>query len=302
MSVRIREDSVEANGISFATLEAGEGPLVLLLHGFPDNAWTWEHQLSSLAQEGYRAVAPFLRGYAPTEVPSEPFDTADMASDVRALVEALGERSARVVGHDWGALALMSAAALYPECIVRGVSVGAGHPRTLPNIFSSPEQLHYAFHVWLLQVEGYAEAALRANDFALVDYLWGHWSSQAPDPDHVARVKQTMSEPGVVEAVLGYYSGLVRIRREKPRFFQDAWTRNITVPMLVVYGEDDTARALSENERPFYDGEYRREIVPRAGHFVHREQPEQVTRLLLEHLSGPTGAVASTASRLAASS
>jgi pimeloyl-ACP methyl ester carboxylesterase len=284
MSVQIHEGKVQANGISFATLEAGEGPLVLLLHGFPDNAWTWEHQLTALAQEGYRAVAPFLRGYAPSEVPAEVFDTEDNTSDIPALIAALGESSAHIVGHDWGALALMHAAALYPDVVTRAVSIGVGHPRTVVNIFSSPKQLHFAFHVWLLQMEVFAEATFRANDFALVDYLWQLWSSQAPDPDHLTRVKKTLSEPGVVPGLLGYYRGLVRIPSAKPDFYEKA-TRNISVPMLVIYGEDDPARALSENERPYFEGQYRREIVPRAGHFVHREQPQQLNRLLLEQLS-----------------
>jgi pimeloyl-ACP methyl ester carboxylesterase len=283
MSVQIHEGKVQANGIAFATLEAGEGPLVLLLHGFPDNAWTWEHQLTALAQAGYRAVAPFLRGYPPTEVPAVAFDTEDNTSDVPALIAALGEPSAHVVGHDWGGLALMHAAALNPDVVTRAVSIGVGHPRTVINIFTSPEQLHYAFHVWFLQMDVFAAATLRANDFALVDYLWQLWSSQAPDRAHLARVKRTLGEPGVVEGLLGYYRGLVRIPSAKPHFYERA-TQNINVPMLVVYGEEDPARALSEDERPFFDGEYRREIVPHAGHFVHREQPEHLNRLLLEQL------------------
>jgi pimeloyl-ACP methyl ester carboxylesterase len=284
MSAQIREGSVRANGISFATLEAGDGPLVLLLHGFPDNAWTWEYQLPVLAREGYRAVAPFLRGYAPSEVPSGGLDPEDITSDLAALVGALGESSARVVGHDWGGLATLSAAALHPRLIDRAVSIAAGHPRTLANIFSAPEQLHYAFHVWVFQLDGFAELALRANNLALVDYLWRHWSSQAPDPAHLARVRKTLSEPGVVEALISYYRHLVLLRKEKPHFFEES-RKNITVPTLIVYGEDDPARAVSESERPFFDGQYRREIVPGAGHFVHREQPAQLTRLLLEHLA-----------------
>ncbi len=94
-----------------------------------------------------------------------------MTSDVPALVGALGERSARVVGHDWGGLAVMNAVAIYPEAITCGVSIGLVLLRTAINIFSSPEQVHYAFHVWFLQMEVFAEAALCANDFALIDYL-----------------------------------------------------------------------------------------------------------------------------------
>lgn len=284
MAAEIRTGTVSANGIEFGFLEAGAGPLVLLLHGFPDNAWTWEHQLRVLAGAGYRAVAPYLRGYAPSDVPDEGFDTEDVTRDVDALVHALDEESAHIVGHDWGGLATMNAAAVYPEVFVRGISIGVGHPRTAIEIFKSPEQLHYAFHVWLFQLEGFAEFALRENDFALVDYLWGHWSAVDPDPEHIARVKKTFTEPGVVEAALSYYRGLVKVPSAKPDFFEQV-TQSITVPMLVVYGDDDPARALSEGEHAYFDGQYGREIVPGAGHFVHRERPDDFNRLMLEWLS-----------------
>jgi pimeloyl-ACP methyl ester carboxylesterase len=279
----VTERTVSANGIEVATLEAGKGPLALLIHGFPDNAWTWEHQLSALAEAGYRAVAPYLRGYAPTQVPLEPFDAEDVTHDIASLVRALGEDKAFIVGHDWGALATMNVAAVYPEVVRRAVSIGAGHPRTAVDIFKNPSQLHYAFHVWLFQLEGFAEFALRNDDFALVDYLWAHWSSQPPDPEHIARVKKTLNEPGVVEAALAYYRGLVRIPRDKPKFFEQI-TRAIAVPMLVVYGSDDPARVVSEGEAGLYEGEYRREYIEGAGHFVHRERPEKLTRLVLEWL------------------
>jgi pimeloyl-ACP methyl ester carboxylesterase len=281
---RILQGETDANGMRFAFLEAGTGPLVLLLHGFPDNAWTWDYQLSALADAGYRAVAPYLRGYPPSEVPSDPFDVEDIAQDAHALIGALGADSAYVVGHDWGALATMNLAAVHPGSVRRAVSIGAGHPRTLVEIFQSPEQLHYAFHVWLFQLEAFAGVALRHNDFALVDYLWKHWSSQPPDPAHVAQVKKALAEPGVVDALLSYYRGLVRIPSNKPQFFAQI-SQNIQTPMLVVYGGDDPARAISENERQYFAGEYRREVVPGAGHFVHRERPEDLTHLVLEWLA-----------------
>ncbi|HYI45015.1 MAG TPA: alpha/beta hydrolase [Actinomycetota bacterium] len=281
MAPELREGTVEANGIEFAFLEAGTGPLALHLHGFPDNAWTWERQLSALADAGYRAVAPYLRGYAPTDVPAEGFDLEDVTHDVEALIHALGEDSAFVVGHDWGAFASMNVSAVHPGSVIRAISVGVGHPRTAVDIFKSPEQLHYAFHVWLFQLEGFAEFALRENDFALVDYLWSHWSSVDPDPEHLARVKKTFTEPGVVEAALSYYRGLVRIPSSKPDFYAQV-TQNMTTPMLVIYGGDDPARALSENEGSFFDGPYRRELISGAGHFPHREAPEEFNRVMLE--------------------
>jgi pimeloyl-ACP methyl ester carboxylesterase len=282
MASAFHEGTIEANGITHAYLEAGEGPLVLLLHGFPDNAWTWEHQLYALAHAGYRAVAPFLRGYPPTDVPTESFDTEVVTEDLRALIEAFGDEAV-VVGHDWGALATLSLAAIYPDSVKKIMSIGVGHPKTAVEIFKSPRQLHYSFHIWLFQLEGFAEFALRENDFALVEYLWRHWSSEPPDEEHIERVKKTLTEPGAVEAALAYYRGLVRIPSENPGFFERA-TQPISVPSLVVYGQDDPAQAISAGEAPFFTGPYRRELILGAGHFVHRERPEKFTALLLEWL------------------
>ncbi|MDQ3958113.1 MAG: alpha/beta hydrolase, partial [Actinomycetota bacterium] len=236
-----RETTVTANGVRFGALEAGDGPLVLLLHGFPDNAWTWEHQIAALARAGYRTVAPFLRGHPPTEAPAEPFDTETLTLDAHALIEALGEERAYVVGHDWGALATMNLAGLHPESLIGGVAIGAGHPATAIEIFDLPEQLQSAFHVWLFQLEGFGELAARSNDLALVDYLWEKWSAQPVDWHHVNRVKNTLAGPGVIEALLSYYRGLVRIPSDKPEFFECVIAPT-TVPTLVVYGSEDPGR------------------------------------------------------------
>ena len=295
MTTAINESHVEANGIRFRYLEAGSGPLVLLLHGFPDNAWTWDSQLPALAQAGFRAVAPFLRGYPPTEVPTEPFDTEDVTNDVKALIDVLAGEASFVVGHDWGALATLNAAAIHPDYVKRAVSIGAGHPATAIEIFKLPEVLHYAFHIWLFQLEGFAEFALRHDDFALVDYLWQHWSSQPVDKGHVKEVKSALNEPGAIEAALSYYRGLVRIPKEKPDFFERA-TKAISVPTLVVYGADDPPQAISEQERSHFEGPYRRQLIPGAAHFVHREQPDELNRLLLDWLRSDAVSVSETAS------
>src|SRR5580765_1168097 len=101
----LRQGRVRANGLTFATLEAGDGPLVLCLHGFPDHARSFRHQLPALAAAGFRAVAPFMRGYAPTEVPPDgPYQSAALAQDAVALIDALGYQRAAIFGHDWGAV------------------------------------------------------------------------------------------------------------------------------------------------------------------------------------------------------
>ena len=124
--------TIRANGVNFACLEAGRGPLVLLLHGFPDTAHTWDPTRAALAEAGFRAVSPFLRGYAPTPIPSDgDYRVNTLAADAAKLIEALGEDKAIVVGHDWGASAAYGVANLFPERVRLLVTLAIPHPASL---------------------------------------------------------------------------------------------------------------------------------------------------------------------------
>src|SRR5438445_4208078 len=123
---------VTANGLKFAYLEQGSGPLVLLVHGFPDTAHTWDRTMAELAKAGFRAVAPFTRGYHPTAIPADgKYDVETLGRDLLALIEALGAQQAIVVGHDWGAAASYAAASLGPERVALLVTLAIPHPRSL---------------------------------------------------------------------------------------------------------------------------------------------------------------------------
>jgi pimeloyl-ACP methyl ester carboxylesterase len=281
----VREGSVEANGLRFAYLEAGAGPLVLLLHGFPDNARTWDAQLPALAGAGYRAVAPYLRGYAPTEVPREGYGIPRHGEDAAALIRALADGPVRVVGHDWGAGATFAVMHEEPHLVERATIVAASHPATLLSTFQSPSLVHHLFHVWFFQLERFAPDALRANDFALVDYLWRHWSKTHDHSAHVARVKkESLSEPGAIELMVEYYRRLVNAPVESPDFVARAF-EPVDVPVQTIFGADDPALALAEREDALFTAGYRRDVVAYAGHFVHRDQPQTFNELLLEWLA-----------------
>ncbi|MGH8026661.1 MAG: alpha/beta fold hydrolase, partial [Pseudoxanthomonas sp.] len=175
----MQRGDIIANGLRFAYLEAGQGPLILLLHGFPDNAHTWERQMPVLAAAGYRVVAPFLRGYPPTEVPRGGyFDLATLATDVKCLVEALNEdQPCHLVGQDWGAAICYAVMAAYPEWIERAMVMAVPHPvevrRTLKK---SPRHALRSFHWSLFQLPWLPEALCRANDYAFIEFLWRLWS------------------------------------------------------------------------------------------------------------------------------
>lgn len=141
---------LRANGLRFAYLEEGEGPLVLFLHGFPDNAWTYRRQLRFFSAAGYRAVSPFLRGYAPSEIPQDgAYDPLTLAHDVEALAAALSpSRPARVVGMDWGATAVFALLAAAPAAVKAAVAMSAPHPLTFLAIRQDPAVIHWMFHIY----------------------------------------------------------------------------------------------------------------------------------------------------------
>jgi pimeloyl-ACP methyl ester carboxylesterase len=285
------QGTVTANGIEFAYIEAGDGPLVLLLHGFPDDARTYEHQMEALAGAGYRAVAPFMRGYPPTQpAPDGRYDSEALAADVAGLVEALGDGPAYVVGNDWGGIATHAASALHPEAVRRAVVINIGHPATFLATLTHPHQVHHIFHFWFFQLGEIATAAVRVNDLAFVDYLWDYWSGPGhEDREHVERVKrETLAPEGALEAALSYYPSLIDLPTARP----DAAARmqgQIGVPTLTIFGDHDPPRELSEGEHVHFSGDHRLELVEGAGHFVHRERPDAVNRLILEWFGSDQG-------------
>jgi pimeloyl-ACP methyl ester carboxylesterase len=280
------EGSVEANGLKFAYLEEGSGPLVLLLHGFPDNAITWQRVIPALAEHKYRAVAPCMRGYAPTTAPQDGrYDPAALADDVAGLIDALNDgEPAFVVGHDWGASATYAAMALHPRKIRRAVTIALGPPGSWVRILERPELLRHAFHFWLFQIPGIAESAVSANNFALIEYLWKLWSPGHQDPEHIKRVKETLAWPNAVEQALGYYRAVLQFPVTHPEIARRMQAEPLTVPTLLVVGGNDRGHEMSEGQERHFAGEYRREVVAGAGHFVQREQAEVLTRLIVDWL------------------
>lgn len=267
---------VEANGLRFAYLEEGSGPLVLLIHGFPDTAHTWSEVRPALAAAGYRAVSPFTRGYAPTEVPRDGrYDSDTLGRDVLALITALGEDKAILVGHDWGASGVYSAASLAPERVRFMATVAIPHPASLrPTLSLAWAGRHFV----TLRLPG-AEGRMRANDFAQVDELVQRWSPAWKIPhDETRPVKKAFSEPGCLDAALGYYRAM---RPQVPPSLR----KKITVPTAAFSGEHDSAlqREHYERARRWFTSDYEVVHMP-GGHFLHREHPtrfiEELKRVL----------------------
>jgi pimeloyl-ACP methyl ester carboxylesterase len=267
---------ITANGIDFAYLEQGQGPLVLFVHGFPDTAHTWDASMRAAAEAGFRAVAPFTRGYHPTAIPADgAYDSDTLGKDVVALIEALGADTAIVVGHDWGASAAYAAAAMAPGRVRLLVTLAIPHPGSMK---PTPALLWKLRHFATLR-RAKAHERVRANDFALLDELWHRWSPAWKNipASETAAVKEAFRTPGSLEAALGYYRA---IRVKLPASLR----QKIAVPAVAFAGEHDmiTPRAY-EKARHWFTASYEVCQVP-GGHFMHREHPGAFTSELVRVL------------------
>jgi pimeloyl-ACP methyl ester carboxylesterase len=269
--------SVRTNDLEFGLLEAGSGPLALCLHGFPDSARTWRHLLPELASAGFHAVAPFMRGYAPTQVPANgAYDLAALAADAVGLHEVLGGGSdAVLIGHDWGAEVAYQAAAIAPGRWRRLVTLAVPPAGLDPVLFADFEQLKRFWYIFLFRDPGGpAPAIVALDDLAFVDKLWRDWSPGFDSAEHLASVKDCLRAPANLAAALGYY-----LAAGDP----GPATGPAPQPTLYLHGADDgciraeLARAAAELLAP----SSRVVIVAGAGHFLQLEQPAEVNDLIV---------------------
>jgi len=267
--------TVDANGLRFAYLEEGSGPLVLLLHGFPDTPHTWDDVRPRLAAKGYRAVSPFMRGYCPTGIPDRDADQETLARDALALIEALGEREAIVIGHDWGAAAAYGAAALRPDRVRKLVVVAIPHPATLkPTLRKLWGVRHFAVY----KLPG-APNRFAKNDFIALRAIYRRWSpTWDPPPSEFAAIRACFSNRDSLHAAFGYYRALSL--RPPIHLLQP-----IAVSTIAFAGLDDPVTEPADYRRAarMFKKDYVVEEV-RGGHFLHREHPEVFAERLLSHL------------------
>jgi pimeloyl-ACP methyl ester carboxylesterase len=289
--VEFRHERVIVNDVELAYLGAGpeDGPLALCLHGFPDSAWTWRHLAPELAGAGFRVVAPFLRGYAPSAVPGDGrYQVGVLALDALALHTALGgDGSAVLIGHDWGALAAYGAASGGPDRWRRVVAAAVPPALSMEALFAY-DQVKRSFYMFVFQWP-MAEMIVGAEDLLFIDRLWADWSPGYEASEDLRHVKDCLREPANLTAALGYYRATLGALPQDPALadLQAATGTPPPQPTLYLHGADDgcMAASLTEGTAGQLAPGSRMEVVPGTGHFLHLERPQVVNRAIVDFLT-----------------
>ena len=254
---------VYTNGIRLHVAEAGDGPLVLLLHGFAEFWWSWRHQLTALADAGYRAVAVDLRGYGDSDKPPRGYDAWTLAGDVAGLVKSLGEDKAHLVGHAWGGLLGWTVGAMHPRLVHSVVSLAGPHPMALRGQIRRTALRHRGRnqaralgHVFRAQLPLLPERWLTRDDAATVTALLCAWSGPqwrgSPEFAEAAdKFRSAMLVAGVAHSALEYYRWALRAQlRGEGRRFAEAMRRRLNAPVLQLRGELDPCILPAAASRP----------------------------------------------------
>lgn len=269
----------------------GSGPTVLCLHGFPDNATSFRHQLPFLAGNGYRAVAVTLRGYEPSSIPADDdYSMQALVSDVLGWVEELGGEPVHIVGHDWGAAITYSAAAFAPDKFLSATAMAVPHPtRFGVEARRHPKQALLSWYMIFFQLRGLSERVASARDYAFIKWLWRKWSpGWAPSAEEMESVIATLRQPGVIEASLGYYRAAIG-GKKPPKSEVPQQHFKLQVPVLAMTGAQDGCIDSEIFEELTYgedfEAELRLERIIDAGHFLHQEKPEECNAIILDWLN-----------------
>jgi len=283
------EGFARVNGVSLHYVHQGEGPLVLLLHGFPEFWFSWRYQLPALAEAGYHAVAPDLRGYNLSEKPDSGYDIETLSEDVAELISSFGQDKAVVVGHDWGGAIAWHTATFRPRRVEKLIVMNCPHPNIFARGVLKPSQLRKSWYMFFFQLPWLPEWLLSRKDYSFVmaTLRGSAMHKDAFDRETLRRYRDAIAAPYALSRALEYYRRMLRdlaVRRNVP------WDATVEVPTLVIWGEQD--RFLGKelnNGLSRWVRDLTVHYIAEAGHWVQQERPLEVNRLMLDFLRASSG-------------
>ena len=274
------------NGIRMHYVTQGEGELIVLLHGFPEFWYSWRHQIPSLARR-FRVVVPDLRGYNDSDKPDSGYDLDTLTEDVRGLLEALGERTAIVVAHDWGGAIAWHWAQQFPDQIRKLVVLNSPHPACFRReLLSNVDQLRRSWYMFLMQMPLLPEWLVQLNLGNVVKQVFQDTAIRkgAFSKADLAVYREALSTPNVLTSAMNYYRQLFHWRQVQNWIANPI--RQIKTPTMLIWGEEDFALSskLTDNMESFFTRKLRMEFIQDCGHWTQQEAPHTVNRLLMDFL------------------
>ncbi len=258
------------------------GPLIVLLHGFPEFWFGWRLQIEPLAAAGFRVVAPDTRGYNLSSKPEdfEAYAVDLLAADIRGLIGELGAESALLVGHDWGGSIAWTTAMNHPEVVDRLAILNAAHPRRLSQGLQQPEPAPEVLVLLLLCAAGTARGSGARSETGISSGTSWKTRTRPTPTQEIERYVEAWSQPGAAAGMIDYYRASVRQSQKEAA----AKLRPISAPTLVIWGERDSylGSDLAEPERDDVPNLDRVERLPDASHWVHHDEAERVNQLLID--------------------
>jgi epoxide hydrolase 4 len=281
VGTELREGYADVGDVSLHYVEAGDGPLIVLLHGFPEFWFGWRLQIAPLAAAGFRVVAPDLRGYNLSSRPDgvEAYTADRLAEDIVGLIRERGAESALLVGHDWGGTVAWTMAMNNPEVVDRLAILNAAHPRRLQQGLHHPTQLRKSWYFFFFAIPGLPEEVVHSRNW----HFFRHFLQDARPPytdEEIERYVEAWSQPGAATGMINYYRASVRQSPKKA----EAELRPISAPTLVIWGEDDQYLGpdLAEPDHDDVPNLDRVERLAGASHWVHHDEAERVNQLLID--------------------
>lgn len=280
-----QHDFIHTNGVRLHYVTQGEGPLMLMLHGFPEFWYSWRHQIPAFAQAGYKVVALDLRGYNESEKPKaqSAYKMPELVADVKGVIEGLGYDRCTLVGHDWGGAIAWFFAYAHPEMLEQLIVLNLPHPAKFAEAFrSNPQQILRSWYVFLFQLPWLPEQLLQWNDYQLVTtMLQGMAIDQSAFTEaDLEAYRDAAAKRGAATAMLNYY------RNAFSEFFSKArsWDK-LDIPTLMIWGENDVAlgKELTYGTETYVNNLQIR-YIPNCSHWVQQEQPDLVKRYMREFL------------------
>ena len=280
----IRHGSAYVNGVRLHYATQGEGPLLILLHGFPEFWYSWRHQIPALAQH-FKVVAPDMRGYNESDKPAgvAKYDIDCLTDDVMGLIRAFDEEQAVIVGHDWGGGVAWSFAAQYPQATAKLAVLNCPHPGKLQKaIKENRRQLRRSWYMFYFQIPWLPEFGLRLFGRRFIEQAFRGMAirKEAFPDEELQKYVNALRTPGAAKAAINYYRAAFRHRLRNGELHLPT----ISSPTVLIWGEDDVAlgKELTYDMDEYFSDRFEIKYIPKCSHWVQQEQPELVNQYLLE--------------------